>query len=127
MLVPRQPYRHACRTACRCRCPVQYTARLNADKLKNHIHRLNQGRVGKQYFNMRLCPEDVSDSLSGYEHNAVSPIGIKTPLPIILSHEITKLQPDFFFLGAGEVDVKVGFSAAEFVDKYQPMVVDCTY
>jgi hypothetical protein len=106
---------------------VQYTARLNADKLKNHIHKLNQGRVGKQYFNMRLCPEDVSDSLSGYEHNAVSPIGIKTPLPIILSHEITKLQPDFFFLGAGEVDLKVGFSAAEFVEQYKPMVVDCTY
>lgn len=65
---------------------LQYTARLNADKLKNIIHRLNGGRIGKQYFNMRLCPEDVSDKLSGYEHNAVSPIGIKAPLPVILSH-----------------------------------------
>jgi prolyl-tRNA editing enzyme YbaK/EbsC (Cys-tRNA(Pro) deacylase) len=110
-----------------CTAVLQYTARLNADKLKNYIHRLNEGKIGKQFFNMRLCPEDVSDSLSGYEHNAVSPIGIKTPLPIIMSHEIAQLQPDFFFLGAGEVDLKVGFSAAEFVEKYQPMVVDCTY
>jgi len=106
---------------------LQYTARLNADKLKSHIHRLNQGKLGKQFFNMRLCPEDVSDQLSGYEHNAVSPIGIKTPLPVIMSHQIAKLQPDFFFLGAGEVDLKVGFSAAEFVEKYKPMVLDCTY
>lgn len=57
----------------------------------------------------------------------MSPIGVKTPLPIIMSHKITQLQPDFLSLGAGEVDVKVGFSAAEFVDRYNPMVVDCTY
>eukprot|EP00878_Enallax_costatus_P018480 GHUV01019455.1.p1 GENE.GHUV01019455.1~~GHUV01019455.1.p1 ORF type:complete len:203 (+),score=45.50 GHUV01019455.1:669-1277(+) len=106
---------------------VQYTARLNADKLKNHIHRLNGGKIGKQYFNMRLCPEDVSDELSGYEHNAVSPIGIKTPLPIIMSHEIANLKPDFFWIGAGEVDLKVGMSAAEFIEGYKPMVLDCTY
>jgi prolyl-tRNA editing enzyme YbaK/EbsC (Cys-tRNA(Pro) deacylase) len=58
---------------------------------------------------------------------AVTPIGIKTPLPVILSHQIAKLQPDFFFLGAGEVDLKVGLRAAEFIKVYQPMVVDCTY
>eukprot|EP00882_Tetradesmus_deserticola_P012568 GHRQ01013321.1.p2 GENE.GHRQ01013321.1~~GHRQ01013321.1.p2 ORF type:complete len:135 (+),score=65.57 GHRQ01013321.1:1563-1967(+) len=106
---------------------VQYTARLNADKLKNIIHKLNGGRIGKQYFNMRLCPEDVSDALSGYEHNAVSPIGIKTPLPIILSHRIAKLEPDFFFIGAGEVDLKLGLHASEFIEQYRPMVLDCTY
>jgi prolyl-tRNA editing enzyme YbaK/EbsC (Cys-tRNA(Pro) deacylase) len=105
----------------------QYTARFHADKLKNYIHKLNQGRVGKQFFNMRLCDEAVSDDLSGFEHNAVSPIGIKTHMPWVISHEILKLEPDFFWLGAGEVDLKVGLPAAEFVDKYQPMVVDCTY
>lgn len=76
---------------------------------------------------MRLCPEAVSDELSGFEHNAVSPIGIKTRLPIIMSHRIAQLNPDFFWLGAGEVDLKVGLSAAEFVEKYHPHVVDCTY
>jgi hypothetical protein len=52
---------------------------------------------------------------------------MKTPLPIILSHEITQLDPDCFFLGAGEVDLKVGMRVSEFVHAYQPMVVDCTY
>lgn len=28
------------------------------------------GKVGKQFFNIRLAPEDVNDALSGYEHNA---------------------------------------------------------
>ena len=38
---------------------------------------------------------------------AVSPIGIRTQLPVVLSHRITQLTPDFFWLGAGEVDLKV--------------------
>lgn len=32
---------------------------------------------------------------------------------------IAELQPDTFFLGAGEVDLKVGFSAADFIRAYQ--------
>jgi len=76
---------------------------------------------------MRLCPESVSDELSGFEHNAVSPIGIKTQMPIIMSHRIPQLRPDEFWLGAGEVDLKVGLSVAEFVSVYKPCIVDCTY
>ncbi|KAL4439895.1 hypothetical protein ABPG75_002896 [Micractinium tetrahymenae] len=106
---------------------VQYTARLNAEKLKNFIYSLSGGTVSKRFYNMRLAPEAVSDELTGFEHNGVSPIGIKTRMPIILSHRIAELQPDTFFLGAGEVDLKVGFSAADFIRAYQPMVVDCTY
>lgn len=29
--------------------------------------------------------------------------------------------------GGGEVDLKLGMSAREFVEAYSPMVVDCTY
>jgi len=56
----------------------------------------------------------------------VSPVGMSTRLPVILSHSIVALQPDFFFLGGGEVDLKLGMHAAEFVKAYQPLVVDCT-
>jgi prolyl-tRNA editing enzyme YbaK/EbsC (Cys-tRNA(Pro) deacylase) len=76
---------------------------------------------------MRLCPEAVSDELTGFEHNAVSPIGIRTRLPIVLSHSVAALRPDLFWLGAGEVDLKVGLSAADFQRAYAPHVVDCTY
>jgi len=48
---------------------------------------------------MRLCPEAVSDELSGFGHNGVSPVGLATRLPIIISHRVTQLQPDFFFMG----------------------------
>ncbi|KAL4421214.1 hypothetical protein ABPG77_010089 [Micractinium sp. CCAP 211/92] len=106
---------------------VQYTARLNAEKLKNFIHSLSGGKVSKRFYNMRLAPQEVSDELTGFEHNGVSPIAVRTRMPIILSHRIAELQPDVFFLGAGEVDLKVGFSAADFIKAYKPMVVDCTF
>jgi prolyl-tRNA editing enzyme YbaK/EbsC (Cys-tRNA(Pro) deacylase) len=65
---------------------VQYTARLHAEKLKSFVHKMSNGKLGKQFFNMRLAPEAASDELSGFEHNAVTPISCRTPLPIIISH-----------------------------------------
>ena len=110
---------------------VQYTARLHSEKLRNFVHAVHNGTLGKSKINMRLCPEEVSDALSGFEHNGVSPIGIKTKLPIIMSNRIMQLPPnEFFWLGAGEVDLKVGLPAADFVKAYaeDPVhVVDCTY
>lgn len=106
---------------------VQYTARMHAEKLKVAVHKMCAGSMSRKQVNMRLAPEDVSDELTGFSHNAVSPIGIRTQLPVIISHRITQLQPDFFWLGAGEVDLKVGLSAAEFVRAYNAIVIDCTY
>ncbi len=134
-----------------------------------------EGKIGTAFFNIRLAPQDVNDTLSGYTHNAgecghahtharthahahtgpetqsdahphtrptharasgrarldvctaVSPIGMAAQLPIIMSHKITELDPDFFFVGGGEVDLKLGFTAKEFVAKYKPYVTDITF
>jgi prolyl-tRNA editing enzyme YbaK/EbsC (Cys-tRNA(Pro) deacylase) len=86
--------------------------------------------VGKGSFNLRLAPEAVSDGLSGYTHNAVTPIGMATRLPIVLSHRIAGLSPDLFWLGAGETDLKVGLRAPEFVAAYADapvFVADVTF
>lgn len=100
---------------------------MHGEKLKNFLYEHNNGTISKKNFNLRLAPEDVSDELSGFEHNAVSPIGFKTEMPIILSHKITMLKPSIFFVGAGEVDLKLGMLVDEFVQVYNPFVVDCTY
>lgn len=106
---------------------VQYSARLHTDKLNKFVHALAAGRCGKSQVNMRLCPEEVSNDLSGFEHNAVSPIGLKERLPMVISDRIVRLDPDFFFLGAGEVDLKVGVRAKDFLQIYKPFVCDLTY
>lgn len=109
---------------------VQYSAKLHAEKLRQAVQAIHADKgvkLSKSKVNMRLCDEAVSDRLSGFEHNAVSPVGIKTPLPILMSHKIAELKPDFFWLGGGEVDLKLGMSAKDFIDVYKPFVVDCTY
>lgn len=110
---------------------MQYAAPINGDKLNRVVHQLANSALpkgaaplGRKGFNMRLCPGDVSDGLSGYLHNAVTPVGCRTRIPIILSDRVVKLQPDFMWLGGGEVDLKLGFSAAQFVAAYNPYVSD---
>lgn len=104
----------------------QYNARLNAEKVRTFVHSLNKGKIPKKRFNMRLAPEEVACELTGYVHNAVTPIGMKTDIPVILSDAIVKLRPDYFWLGGGEVDVKLGIKTQEFIDLVKPFIVDCS-
>ncbi|KAL9249378.1 hypothetical protein AKJ16_DCAP04163 [Drosera capensis] len=105
---------------------VQYTARFNAEMVKNFLYSINGGEVPKKKFNLRLAPEETSATLTGYEHNAVTCIGMKTEIPVILDEAIVNLSPDFFWLGGGEVDLKMGIRTTEFIDFVKPFIVKCT-
>jgi len=101
---------------------LQYTTRLNADAVKKAIAEANPS-VSKSKFNFQLAQEADSDRLTGYRHNAVVPIGMKTDLPILLSDQITRLNPAHFWLGAGQVDVKLRVDLKEFCEQLKPKVV----
>ncbi|KAK9120639.1 hypothetical protein Syun_018256 [Stephania yunnanensis] len=105
---------------------VQYTARFNAESVKKFLYSLNNGKIPKKKFNLRLAPEEVSLDLTGYEHNGVTCIGMKTSIPVILDEAIAKLEPDFFWLGGGETDLKLGIRTSEFINFVKPFVVDCS-
>ncbi|CDY50854.1 hypothetical protein HID58_080378 [Brassica napus] len=105
---------------------VQYTARFNADAVKNFLYTLNEGKIPKKRFNLRLAPEETSIELTGFEHNAVTCVGMKTSIPVILDEAIAKLKPDFFWLGGGEIDLKLGVRTSEFLDFVKPFVVPCS-
>jgi hypothetical protein len=80
-------------------------------------------RFSKSKVKFRLAPDDVSARLTGYVHNAVSPVALADPsVPLVLSHHIAALQPDFFWLGGGEADLKLGFSCREFVQVRQRLM-----
>ncbi|KAJ7553399.1 hypothetical protein O6H91_06G096400 [Diphasiastrum complanatum] len=106
---------------------IQYVARLHAEKVKKFIYSLNRGKFPKTKFNMRLAPESDSCNLTGYEHNAVTPLNMRTNIPVILSEKILKLEPNFLWLGGGEVDLKLGMRVQDFMDLVNPFIVDCTY
>jgi hypothetical protein len=47
-------------------------------------------------------------------------------VPIILSHKIANLQPRYFYLGGGEIDLKLGVDVDEFIHVMKPFVADVT-
>lgn len=63
--------------------------------------------------------QDVSDQLSGYTHNAVTPIGMTTPVPLLLSHKLKNLPDGQMWLGGGEVDLKMRVDVAELAAKWE--------
>ncbi|KAK9277434.1 hypothetical protein L1049_006977 [Liquidambar formosana] len=105
---------------------VQYTARFNAETVKNFLYSLNNGKIPKKKFNLRLAPEELSQKLTGYGHNGVTCIGMKTDIPVILDEAIAKLNPDFFWLGGGEIDLKLGIRTSEFINFVKPFIVSCS-
>ncbi|KAJ3680522.1 hypothetical protein LUZ60_016800 [Juncus effusus] len=105
---------------------VQYMARLNAENIKNFLYALNEKKIPKKRFNMRLAPEEESLKLTGFIHNAVTCIGMQTNIPVIIDEAITKLEEDYFWLGGGEVDLKLGLKTSQFINAFKPFVVNCS-
>nr|XP_018678826.1 PREDICTED: uncharacterized protein LOC103975712 isoform X2 [Musa acuminata subsp. malaccensis] len=109
-----------------CKSIVLYAARLNAENIKNFLYTLNNSKISKKKFNMRLAPEEESLKLTGFVHNAVTCIGMETDIPVILDEAITKLKPNFFWLGGGEVDLKLRIRTSQFISAVNPFVVNCS-
>mmetsp|Transcript_7077 Transcript_7077/g.43611 ORF Transcript_7077/g.43611 Transcript_7077/m.43611 type:complete len:244 (+) Transcript_7077:786-1517(+) len=107
---------------------VQYCKRFNAELIRSFVYAMNKDKgVSKRKFNFRLCPEEVSHALTGYGHNAVTPIGMEESIPIILSKSVAELVEGCFWLGAGEVDLKLGLNTQQFIKAYDPFICDCTF
>jgi len=108
---------------------VQYEAKLNAEKLMKIAKALQNSRadktqVSKKNFHFRLADENTALQLTGYGYNAITPFLMKTDLPIILSEAATRLHPRYFWMGGGEVDLKLGMSVDEFVKTTDALVAD---
>ncbi|CAN6923146.1 unnamed protein product [Brassica oleracea] len=109
---------------------VVYSARFNVDDaVKNFIYSLNEGKIPKKRFNLRLAPEETSIKLLYpfsvcAEQNVIWKVFIQLEAPfVILDEAITKLRPDFFWLGGGEIDLKLGVRTSEFIDFVKPFIV----
>jgi len=101
---------------------LQYAgAKLQKEKLTDAVRRMEgSNAVGKKQYSLRMVAQEVSDSLSGFQHNAVTPIGMATPVPVLLSEKIKRLPGGEVWLGGGEVDLKLRFEVAELVSKFTP-------
>ena len=102
---------------------VQYTTKLNTESLNKFLAKFSG--VSNSRVNMRLCSAEKSVFLTGYSHNSVTPIGCKSNLPIIVAEPITLLGAGYFWLGGGEIDVKIRVSWKDFL-KLNPIVAKIT-
>ena len=61
---------------------VQYTAKINTEKLNKEIKLYQNSnsaeKAGKQYFHYRLVDDKESAEMTGYQHNGVVPVLMKT-------------------------------------------------
>jgi len=101
---------------------LQYAgAKLQKEKLTDAIRRMEGANaVGKKQYSLRMVSQETSDELSGFEHNAVTVVGMATPVPVLLSNPIKNLPEGKVWLGGGEVDLKLRVDVAELVTKFMP-------
>ena len=106
---------------------IQYVDKANQQKLINSISTILNEKIGS----VSLAKEDEAIALSGSKYNAMTPVFLrptkefeKYQIPIILSKRIASLNPPFFWLGGGEVDVKFGIDTRKFLTIFKPFIFD---
>ena len=109
---------------------VQYVESIDMKKLSSELRGLRPvgpKRFDPNYFSdMRLAPEEISEKLTGYGHNGVSPFGmVDSTIPIIICKNVVEnVRPKFIWMGGGDKDWKLGMAVTEFVSALDAIVLD---
>ena len=92
-------------------------AKFDAELLRDLIHGLRapEKRLPRKRFHFQLAAEAVSNSLGGFDHNAVSPFGLLNDLPIVICKRCVDMKNSYLYMGGGKVDVKLGISVSDFL------------
>jgi len=103
---------------------VQYATRFDAELLKDVIHVLRKptDRIPRNKFHFKLATEEDSFRISGFKHNAITPFGLKLQIPFVLCSRIVETAPDWFYMGGGKIDVKLGIPTSDFIRSMKPII-----
>ncbi|KAL7535353.1 hypothetical protein ACHAXR_006438 [Thalassiosira sp. AJA248-18] len=108
---------------------VQYVESINTKKLASELRGLRPPgpkRFDTGYFSdLRLAPEEISEQLTGYGHNGVSPFGmLDRSIPVVVCKSIKNVRPAYVWMGGGHRDWKLGMAVSEFVRGVNGIVLD---
>ena len=104
---------------------VQYAAKFNAAKLAAAIRSLpGESAKPKAAHHFRLAPEAVANDMAGVQHNAVSPLGLKTEIFVVVAEAIAQLRSPFIWMGAGHVNLKLGCTTGHLTRALKPLIAD---
>ena len=133
---------------------VQYeNARVDAERLKRELVSRAEGFAPAKAFNLRLAKEGAAEAMTGFVPGAVTPVGALCGLlgsrgqvvlpgrrrrgegeegeegarateeiPVVLSSRVARLPE--FWMGGGEVDLKLCLCTRDFIGAYDPVVAD---
>ncbi|KAF9909877.1 hypothetical protein EC991_007867 [Linnemannia zychae] len=101
---------------------VQYEGAVNITKLEKAVR--EKTGASRKATHLRIAPAEKSLELTGFTNNGVSPVGMRTDVPILISKELSELSPPIFYLGAGHVDWKIAVPFEGFVEKWKASVID---
>lgn len=106
---------------------VQYVDKISQRKLMHIATKI----AGRRVADVSMAREEDATQLSGFEHNAMTPVLMKPTaafakydVAVVLSERIAALDPSFFWLGGGDVDVKFGIDTRKFVEVFKPTIFD---
>jgi len=118
---------------------IQYCRNINAQKVLNYAKQYQNSyytekgdeskKIGAKGFKFRLASKQAMADLSGYEHNAVTPLFMKSELAVVLDEHIAELEPAYFWMGGGRLSLKLGISLEHFKAYLGPryQTADITY
>ena len=103
---------------------LQYAATLDNKKLTNVIRRLLPvaERLDDSKYDFRIASSEGNDRITGYQHNSVTPFGLKENVRMVLTEQVVKRR--FFWMGGGHVHLKLGVATSEFCAAFDPVVGD---
>jgi len=76
----------------------------------------------RQAVRLHFAAEEEAFRLSGFEFNAITPVGMRTRLPVAMSDRLCALS--HFWLGGGRPDLKMRVATKEFIEAFRPHVAD---
>ena len=82
--------------------------------------------VARKRITFRLAPQELFEKHTGYTTGALTPVGCAAQMPVVLAAPIAALTPDLFWMGGGQVDLKLAIRVGDFVRAYGARVADVT-
>ena len=91
---------------------VQYVSEFNAEKiarlLRSYIADRFNIKVSKKQVHFRVAKKEVAYEMTGFSFNSIGPYLMKSEdLLIIFPSKLYDIYPQYFFLGGGELELKV--------------------
>ena len=110
---------------------VQYVSEFNAEKiarlLRSYIADRFNIKVSKKQVHFRVAKKEVAYEMTGFSFNSIGPYLMKSEdLLIIFPSKLYDIYPQYFFLGGGELELKVGVNIDDFMRLFgkQTLVID---